>query len=1305
MRYIYSILAVLLVAGNLQAQTANVTEGCVPLTVQFTAPTGLSDYFWDFQDMGAQSNLQNPQRIFTTPGTYNVTLNEGTSGGQVGTVTITVYPEIEINYSSNIPDICFPRAYDFTINPVAANGVTIDNFKWEFGNGATDNTQNPSYTYPTNNLGDRDIRLEIFATPSNCSVAEIVETVTVTRELNADFSATPSASCNIPLNVIFTPSGAVDEDATYTWDFGDGNTASGSNLQVHQYATGGAYTASLTVTKGECENSTNTIIYAGAPEASFLFNDTLCIDVITILGNNTPGTNFLWTFEPSVEVTPGSSVTQKSPSVIFRQAGYTTINMIAQVGQEPDCLIDTTFQVFIQDPTVEVTIDPYTSCISPMMTEITTIENYSSYVWNDVSGGRTYTSTYVEPERDSFYVNTQDTMRVNLKAITPQGCVAHLDTFHFWQYPEAHFYPSVHHGCAPLTVTFIDTSVSAEPIINYTYNYGNGDTQSFTTNDDHSYTFTQPGEYYVTLTIENNVGCVDESWAVLIEVGESLDMDFTLDQSDICYGESVTITAGTPDPRIDVFNMLTDDGRSHHCEGETSLTHEFITAPGLYDIKYTTVYNGCQNNKTIEDAINVKGPKAEAWYMINCNDPLNVMFADSSKNATSILWTFEPGITSDQANVTHTFPASGDYTVYLEAFNDATGCPSHTDSIVVHVRQVQALFDLPQYLCDNEEYALDGASSIDVDSTCFKGYTWSFVNNGRPRRVGVSSLQHVFPIPGEDIVTLEVEDINGCTHSLSDTVEVYTIQPNFTFDEPVCFPVEMTFTSTTMSDTSIVSYTWSHDSNNDEVLDEFGMGEVVNTTFDFFELNLEELSIYLEVEDAVGCSDVIQLNVDVYRPQVNIESEPGICIGDSIKFTATEIPGSGTNLTYEWDFANGMTSTDSVVTVPYNVAGNYEVTLNLTEGATGCQNEQTLDVIVTDYPVADFDLFSGGEQLGPDDAVCFPASVQFQDASTANNNPLSYFYQFTNSDGSYVRDASAPNPSLGFPGGEYNGQLVITSAYGCADTISKPFTVIQLSGELNAYFEDEDICRGDSILFELKNLKNVSSWEWDFGDGTVVEGGNPIEIPIGLNTNADVVTVSAILQTDGYACEAILSQEVEITGGTDTIKVEQWVERGKTVPISRLMNKRVSWVKVDTSLNQMTNSVTITSDTLKCLDLVAVTIEDCITTVYEISIFPRDLLDVPNLFTPNGDGANDYFNYVEILDYMKGTAVEEVVAFRVYDRWGNLVYDNETPNTGWDGWRDGSPAPAEVYGYFIQVRIKEQRDPLPPFKGDVTLIR
>jgi len=90
--------------------------------------------------------------------------------------------------------------------------------------------------------------------------------------------------------------------------------------------------------------------------------------------------------------------------------------------------------------------------------------------------------------------------------------------------------------------------------------------------------------------------------------------------------------------------------------------------------------------------------------------------------------------------------------------------------------------------------------------------------------------------------------------------------------------------------------------------------------------------------------------------------------------------------------------------------------------------------------------------------------------------------------------------------------------------------------------------------------------------------------------------------------------------------------------------------------------------------------------------------EIPNAFTPDADGVNDYFNIISTIEEFS-----EVQTFQVYNRWGQLVYDNDEIGLGWDGTVRGKPAPSDVYIYRIVYtrpsgEVKEE-------KGDVTLIR
>ena len=92
-------------------------------------------------------------------------------------------------------------------------------------------------------------------------------------------------------------------------------------------------------------------------------------------------------------------------------------------------------------------------------------------------------------------------------------------------------------------------------------------------------------------------------------------------------------------------------------------------------------------------------------------------------------------------------------------------------------------------------------------------------------------------------------------------------------------------------------------------------------------------------------------------------------------------------------------------------------------------------------------------------------------------------------------------------------------------------------------------------------------------------------------------------------------------------------------------------------------------------------------------------VNVPNAFTPNGDGINDVFQVV-----MSNAPFELVV--NIFDRWGELIYTSTDPDDFWDGTYDGIPAQDGVYVYTVRYRsIADAGVVSKQLTGHVTLLR
>ena len=104
--------------------------------------------------------------------------------------------------------------------------------------------------------------------------------------------------------------------------------------------------------------------------------------------------------------------------------------------------------------------------------------------------------------------------------------------------------------------------------------------------------------------------------------------------------------------------------------------------------------------------------------------------------------------------------------------------------------------------------------------------------------------------------------------------------------------------------------------------------------------------------------------------------------------------------------------------------------------------------------------------------------------------------------------------------------------------------------------------------------------------------------------------------------------------------------------------------------------------------------EEWITVSYTVVPF-----ELPNAFSPNGDGINDNFNVI-ISDF--DASPVEITEFKIFTRWGSLIYDNDTPLQGWDGTDGSNPLPPDAYKYILKLTLEGVSIET---QGEINLIR
>ena len=266
-------------------------------------------------------------------------------------------------------------------------------------------------------------------------------------------------------------------------------------------------------------------------------------------------------------------------------------------------------------------------------------------------------------------------------------------------------------------------------------------------------------------------------------------------------------------------------------------------------------------------------------------------------------------------------------------------------------------------------------------------------------------------------------------------------------------------------------------------------------------------------------------------------------------------------------------------------------------------------------------------------------------------------------------------------------------------------TVVQ-PGVVTAAASETAICPGEGVTLSATLVSggtNNDIYTWVDNQGREFVGQE-------VTVNPSVTTTYRLVYVSANGCSSDNSQTV-------TIFVEPPVlinlstsadNRNRTIAVGSEVEIMAELITngLDVSISWMANDETLSTTEETFVDVPTAN------TVYKITVnapngcvYMEEVLInvveprvvIPNAFTPNGDGQNDFFNIV-----VDGEVI--LTEFKVYSRWGQLVYDNENPENGWDGNYNGSEAPSDTYAYIISYQFIGGGRTVTE-KGDVTLIR
>lgn len=671
--------------------------------------------------------------------------------------------------------------------------------------------------------------------------------------------------------------------------------------------------------------------------------------------------------------------------------------------------------------------------------------------------------------------------------------------------------------------------------------------------------------------------------------------------------------------------------------------------------------------------------------------PQTILFDNLSNGGNQYFWSFGDGGTSSAFSPTHTYPNPGVYEVQLIAIDSNTCNVVDTAYRTIVVNAIPVASVTPDTsICEGESVVLTAAGG--------SSYQWQppiYLNN--------PVAGTVVATPAADVTyDVIVTNQGGCSDTTQVTVNLLTRPSAQAVGDTLICPGD----TANLSASGGVDYQWLPSNGlSQPTAAQTGASPGGSTVYT------------VEVTAANGCTDLDTVTVDVSPIDAEAGPDSDLCIGDSLTLN-----GSGGS-SFQWT-GSGL-SNPSIPNPTVAPSSDVVYTLTVTD-QYGCVDEDSVRITVRPLPLV---------EAGSDVILCDNDSIQlvasgaqnyswFPPTNLSNPNIGSPFafpssnttYTVTgtdqfgcvNSDSLFIEVLPAPvavatgsgticqdssiqlfasgglsyswSPSAGLSDPNIQDPLAtlgsttlftvqVFAANGCDDEDTvlvevTPTPVIDITGR-------PLICAG---TFTSLAASGAETYEWNTGDNTSL-----------IRVEPDSSTVYSVV---GYVegCPSLPTDfSLTVDQGVPTADFIADPDSG-WVPMTTTFNNLSSgastytWDFGDGNGSTLMSPTHVYQDTGRfVVELIAYNENSCPDTIQRRVIVGADFsIFIPNAFTPNGDGVNDFFS----------TPWYGVREFHImlFDRWGMLIYESFDPDFQWAGLYKGNEVQEGVYTYVIEAR-------------------
>ncbi|MBL7934568.1 MAG: PKD domain-containing protein, partial [Bacteroidia bacterium] len=1046
----------------------------------------ISSYTWVWGDATANGSGASTNHTYASAGPKTAQLIVTSAGGCTATATNSFTFTTGPSAGFNVNNSCLGTASNFT--STSAPAASILSYVWDFGDGVTDNTNNPnpSHTYAT--TGIKTINYTITATGGCTNTA----TKTVTISTPPAMGITANTVCLGVPTTFGNTSSALDGISGQSWTFGDGGT---STLQTptYTYPTSGNFTAVLTATSnGGCVNTMSIPVKVNALPTATFTPGSACLNNNVLLNNTSSAVapdiinSYSWNF--GAGATPATGSTANPSPLVYTTSGVKNITLNLIASNSCTATITRTVEVFPQ-PVANFNTTSVCQGTATAFTDLSTpTGSITNWAWDYTNDGTTDNIT----NAPTNVYTSSGTFTASLIVIDNHGC---RDTVKLPVSVWGHSIPSftVNKGCLGTVSSFTNTTdVTTNQNIGGTptwlWNFGDGVGTSVTQNP--TYTYAASSVYSATLTSTTSNGCVDVAVRT-ITVNTIPTPSFTAVNA--CLNANVVLNNSSSVPAPDAVSSYTWNFGPNSLPVSTSNAQTPVglnyNSSGIKVITLSITAN-TTCSATVTQTVEIYPQPVANFSTTSVCQGTATAFTDLSTPVGSITawdWDFTNNGTNDNFTnaPTHVYTTSGTFTAGL-VVTDINSCKD-TVKLQVNVWGHTIPDFTPNNVCFGTASVFTNQTNETTNPNVGTGstYVWDFAD-GQPTST-LNNPTHTYTLGGNGNatynVTLTATSQHNCVDNVVKVVNVYAIPTASFTSDSVCLG-----TATHLLDASngngntVNTYTW------DFLSDGVDVTGVTNPNYIFPAFGINSVSYTVSTSPVVGlvCSN----STNTITVWVNPNPIPDFTfVNNCINAQPNTFDASsstiavGTNTAYVWSYGNGNTSAASASptsTHIYGAPGTYNVILTVTSNK-GCQKNITKQV----------EVYAKPNVLIANSPACDQAVMTFTSVAQANSGTVTnWAWDFDNSITTVEGTGQTTSFLFSGPGSYTVGLITESTPGGCKDTIRKVVYVNYVPVP-NFSVDIPSGCPEHCVTFTdltpvIPGPSQISQWQWVLGDGTTV---------------------------------------------------------------------------------------------------------------------------------------------------------------------------------------------------------------------------